>query len=59
MEAAALYAFSKAKQKAVVCLAPVTNQMARFEGDFEKGISGGSRDALHVVALVAQHGSAV
>jgi uridine phosphorylase len=54
MEAAALYAFAEAKQKAVVCLAHVTNRMARTEGDFEKGIAGGSRDALQVVALVAR-----
>lgn len=54
MEAAALYAFAEAKQKSVVCLAHVTNRMARTEGDFEKGIAGGSQDALEVVALVAR-----
>lgn len=54
MEAAALYAFAEAKQKSVVCLAHVTNRMARTEGDFEKGIAGGSQDALQVVTLVAQ-----
>jgi uridine phosphorylase len=54
MEAAALYAFAEAKQRAVVCLAHVTNRMARSEGDFEKGIAGGSHDALEVVTLVAQ-----
>ena len=53
MEAAALYAFAEARQKAVVCLAHVTNQMARAEGDFEKGPDGGSQDALQVVALAA------
>ncbi|NIA12448.1 MAG: uridine phosphorylase [Nitrospiraceae bacterium] len=53
MEAAALYAFAQARQEAVVCLAHVTNQMARVEGDFEKGIADGSQDALHVVALAA------
>jgi uridine phosphorylase len=53
MEAAALYAFAEAKQKAVVCLAHVTNRMAR-EGDFEKGIAGGSQEALQVVALLAR-----
>jgi len=40
MEAAALYAFAEAKQKPVVCLAHVTNRMARTEGDFEKGNRG-------------------
>ncbi len=54
MEAAALYAFSEARNKPVVCLAHVTNRMARTEGDFEKGVAGGSQDALRVIALVAQ-----
>ena len=53
MEAAALYAFAEAKQKAVVCFAHVTNAMARAEGDFEKGADGGSQDALQVVAFAA------
>ena len=51
MEAAALYAFAEARQKAVVCFAHVTNQMATAEDDFEKGADGGSQDALQVVAL--------
>lgn len=54
MEAAALYALAEARQKSVVCLAHVTNRMARIEGDFEKGVAGGSQDALQVVALVAR-----
>jgi uridine phosphorylase len=54
MEAAALYAFAEAREKSVVCLAHVTNRMARGEGEFEKGIAGGSQDALQVVALVAR-----
>lgn len=54
MEAAALYAFAEAKNKAVVCLAHVTNRMARIEGDFEKGLEGGSQDALQMLALVAR-----
>ena len=54
MEAAALYAFAEARRKAVVCFAHVTNQMARVEGDFEKGAAGGSQDALQVVALAAR-----
>ena len=53
MEAAALYAFAEARRKAVVCLAHVTNQMARAEGDFEKGAHDGSQDALRVMALAA------
>ena len=54
MEAAALYAFAEARKKAVICFAHVTNQMARPEGDFEKGANGGSQDALHVVSLAAR-----
>jgi uridine phosphorylase len=54
MEAAGLYAFAEARQKSVVCLAHVTNRMACIEGDFEKGVAGGSQDALQVVALVAR-----
>ena len=54
MEAAALYAFSEARSKPVVCLAHVTNQMAVLEGDFEKGRDNGSHDALEVIRLTAQ-----
>ncbi len=54
MEAAALYAFAEARQKAVVCFAHVTNQMARVEGDFEKGADDGSHDALQVVVMTAR-----
>jgi uridine phosphorylase len=53
MEAAALYALAEARQKSLVCLAHVTNRMARIQGDFEKGVAGGSQVALQVVALVA------
>lgn len=54
MEAAALYAFAEARKKDVVCLAHITNRMATVEGDFEKGVAAGSRDALQVIDLVAQ-----
>lgn len=54
MEAAGLYAFAEARNKAVVCIAHVTNRMARLEGDFEKGIEGGSRDALQILSAVAR-----
>lgn len=53
MEASALYAFAQAKQKPVICLAHVTNQMASIEGDFEKGIANGSQDSLQVLAAIA------
>lgn len=49
MEAAALYAFAAARAKPVICFAHVTNQMARIDGDFEKGEADGSIDALSVV----------
>jgi uridine phosphorylase len=35
MEAAALYAFAKARGRSVVCFAHVTNQMGRIEQDFD------------------------
>ena len=53
MEAAALYAFARARGKPVLCFAHVTNQMARIEGDFEKGEADGARDALMVIAAAA------
>lgn len=54
MEAAALYAFARKRQRDVICLAHVTNQMGTIEGDFEKGEADGTADALAVVArLVA------
>lgn len=37
MEAAALYAFARARAKPVICLAQITNQMGSVENDFEKG----------------------
>ena len=54
MEAAGLYAFAKARDRAVVCLAHVTNQMGTIEGDFEKGEADGTADALAVVSWVAR-----
>jgi uridine phosphorylase len=53
MEAAALYAFAAARGKAVLCFAHVTNQMARIEGDFEKGEADGTVDALTVICAAA------
>ena len=54
MEAAALYAFSKAKKKDVICFAHVTNEMGRKSGDFEKGIAEGSKDALDIISITAK-----
>lgn len=49
MEAAALYAFARAKGHPVLCLAHVTNQLGRIENDFEKGIDNGARTSLDLV----------
>jgi uridine phosphorylase len=54
MEAAALYAFSRARSKPVICFAHVTNQMGNVEGDFEKGEEDGSRIALQLIAATAK-----
>ena len=54
MEAAALYAFSRARGKPVICFAHVTNQMGNVEGDFEKGAEMGGRNALRVIKAAAQ-----
>ena len=53
MEAAALYAFARARGKPVLCLAHVTNQMAVSGGDFEKGEADGVAASLAVIAAVA------
>lgn len=54
MEAAALYAFSKAKERDVICFAHVTNEMGKESGDFEKGVADGSKDALEVILVTAK-----
>ena len=54
MEAAALYSFAEARGHKVVCFAHVTNQLARIDGDFEKGEANGALDALNVIAATAR-----
>jgi uridine phosphorylase len=54
MEAAALYAFAKARRKNVLCFAHVTNQMGRA-GDFEKGDANGAVASLALISAVAAH----
>ncbi len=49
MEASALYAFAKARNKDVICFAHLTNSMAQTEGDFEKGEEMGSLDTLELI----------
>ncbi len=53
MEAAALYAFARARRRPVLCLAHVTNQMAVNAGDFEKGEADGAYSSLAVIRAVA------
>ena len=53
MEAAALYAFAKTRQKKVVCFAHLTNNMAQDGDDFEKGIENGSIDSLELIYQTA------
>ena len=54
MEAAALYAFAKAKNKQVLCLAHVTNTMGQTEQDFEKGEADGTADAMRILEVMVQ-----
>ena len=53
MEAAALYAFARARGRAVLCFAHVTNRMGQA-GDFEKGEADGTTDALAVISAAAR-----
>ena len=55
MEAAALYAFARAANKQVLCLAHVTNTMAQAEQDFEKGEADGTVEALRVLEALVAH----
>lgn len=59
MEAAALYAFAQARQKPVICVAHVTNQMASITCDFEKGDADGMQGSLRVVAAIAHSWKAI
>ena len=54
MEASALYAFAKAKDKEVICFAHLTNTMAQEEGDFEKGQDFGSLETVTLIKEVLQ-----
>jgi uridine phosphorylase len=54
MEAAALYAFARARDKPVLCFAHVTNQMGRIDGDFEKGIGDGAVASIKAITLAAE-----
>jgi uridine phosphorylase len=54
MEASGLYTFARAKGKAVLCLAHVTNTMGRTDEDFEKGEADGTTDALNILEALAR-----
>lgn len=49
MEAAALYALSKAKNYPIACFAHVTNQMAQNGNDFEKGEAHGNMALISLI----------
>ena len=54
MEAAALYAFAKARGKKVLYFAQVTNQMGQIDGDFEKGEANGAHSALALITIAGR-----
>ena len=54
MEAAALYAFARARGRAVICFAHVTNSMGQNVGDFEKGGSDGVLASLSLAEATAR-----
>ena len=54
MEAAALYAFARARSAAVLCLAHVTNTMGQNEQDFEKGELDGAASALAILEAIVK-----
>jgi uridine phosphorylase len=55
MEAAALYAFAKARNKPVICFAQITNRMGSVENDFEKGEAQGSLAALELIDQTVEY----
>ena len=55
MEAAALYTFARTRNRAVLCLAHVTNRMGLAGQDFEKGEAEGTDDALMILGALAQN----
>jgi len=54
MEAAGLYAFARAKKKKVICVAHLTNNLGREEGDFEKGLENGSIESLEIIYRIVR-----
>jgi uridine phosphorylase len=58
MEAAALYAFARARQASVLCIAHVTNTMGNAAQDFEKGAADGTDDAMQLLEAIVWAGKA-
>jgi uridine phosphorylase len=54
MEAAALYAFARARQANVLCIAHVTNTMGNAAQDFEKGAADGTDDAMQLLEAIVR-----
>jgi uridine phosphorylase len=54
MEASALYALARSRNRAVICFAHVTNEMARREGDFEKGEENGATAAIELIGAIGE-----
>ena len=54
MEAAALYAFGRARNKPVLCVAYVTNRLRCVEGDFEKGDYNGAPSSLSLIRALSE-----
>jgi len=45
---------AEGRARRLICFAHVTNQMGTIEGDFEKGDSGGTTDALQIAITAAR-----
>jgi uridine phosphorylase len=54
MEAAALYAFGRARNRPVLCVAYVTKRLGCVEGDFEKGDYNGARSSLSLIPALSE-----
>ncbi len=54
MEAAALYAFARAREHPVICVAHITNRMGQADADFEKGEANGAQDARSVIEAICR-----
>jgi uridine phosphorylase len=55
MECAGLYAFARARERAVLCFAHVTNTMGRSDREFEKGEADGVHASLRILEALVRH----